>query len=165
MMPDPDGSFARQPDLIFERRELTEFLEYWRGKCGARTFPSRADIKPREIARLLPWIHMYDTKREDGGEYHVRLLGTSLSDASRDDWGDLRGKPISSYPPRLARRVRLGIEWVLETRGPVRIITASAGIPGQEFQGMETCAVPLSDNGQDINIVMAVSILENRKLE
>jgi len=162
MVPDPDGSFSRQPDLIFERRELTEFLEYWRGRCCGRKFPSRADIRPREIQHLLPWVHMYDTAGDDG-EYFVRLLGTSLSDAFHNDLGDLRGKAISFYPPRLARRVRLGIEWVLETRGPVRIIAASAGIPGQEFQGMETCAVPLSDNGQDINIVMAVSILENRK--
>ena len=164
MMPDPDGSFARQSDLIFERRELTEFLDYWRSKCGGRKFPARADIRPREIQHLLPWLHMYDTAG-DKGEHHVRLLGTSLSHASRDDWGDLRGKPVSAYPPRLARRVRLGIEWVLESRGPVRIIAASAGIPGQEFQSMETCAVPLSDNGQDINIVMAVSILENRKVD
>ena len=164
MMPDPDASFARQPDLTFERRELTEFLGYWRSKRRGRDFPRRADIRPREIEHLLPWVHMYDTGSDDG-EYFVRLLGTSLSHASRDDWGDLRSKPISAYPTRLARRVRLGIEWVLEKRGPVRIIAASAGIPGQEFQGMETCAVPLSDNGRDINIVMAVSILENRNID
>lgn len=162
MMHDQDSGFTRRPDLNFSRVELSEFLEYWRGKCKGRQFPSRADIKPREIERLLPWVNMYDVS-EDGKEPRIRLIGSSLS--SNLGHEDLRGEPISSIPPQLARRVRLGIDWVLEARGPIRAVALLTEIPGQEFQGTELCAVPLSDNGQDINIVMVVTILENRAVD
>ncbi|MFZ5914833.1 MAG: PAS domain-containing protein [Pseudomonadota bacterium] len=160
-MQDKDGGFTRQPDLNFSRGELTEFLDYWRSKCRERNFPTRADINPREIERLLPWVNMYDVSPE-GEEHRIRLLGSVLS--SNFNIGDLRGKPLSSFPPLLASRARKGIDWVLETRGPIRAVATSSSIPGQEFQGTEICAVPLSDNGQDINIVMVIALLETHKI-
>ncbi len=60
MSADVDNVFVKDLDLNFARKELVEFLAYWNAKRGARRFPSRADIAPREIQSLLPWLHMHD---------------------------------------------------------------------------------------------------------
>ena len=39
---------------------LRQTYEYWRGKAGARPLPSRSDIDPVEIPRLLPHIMLVD---------------------------------------------------------------------------------------------------------
>lgn len=160
MQPIADTDFILDLDLKFQRAELAEFLAYWNAKRGGRKFPSRADIQPREIVSLLPWIHMHDVTNS-GDEFRIRLLGTILSNTFSK--GDLRGKPISELPPGVFKRVKQGINWVLEARAPIRTYAPQAALPGQDFQGIESCFAPLSHNGTDIDMVIAVSILENRK--
>lgn len=155
-----DNIFIRDLDLKFVRTELMEFLEYWNAKRGARPFPSRKDIAPREIQSLLPWLHMHDVTSK-GDEIRIRLIGTILSETFGS--GDLRGHPISVLPPLVFDRVQQGIEWALEARAPVRTYAPHAALPGQNFQGIESCFAPLSGNGADIDMIIAVSILENRK--
>jgi hypothetical protein len=67
-------------------------------------------------------------------EFRIRLIGTILSDTFGD--GNMRGKPFSALPPGVFARVK---------------------------QGTEPCFAPLSGNGADIDMIVAVSILENRK--
>jgi hypothetical protein len=47
---------------------------YWRGKAAGRMLPSRADIDPIEIARLLPDVMLVE--RLDDRRYRYRLIGT-----------------------------------------------------------------------------------------
>lgn len=98
---------------------------------------------------------------QSGKEFRIRLIGTILSDTFGS--GDMRGKPISALPPGVSARVKQGIEGVLEACAPVRTYAPHAALPGQHFQGIESCFAPLSGNGTDIDMIIAVSILENRK--
>jgi len=160
MFPMEDPKFIIDLELKFFRSELIEFLAYWNAKRGARPFPGRKDIVPREIEKLLPWVNMYDTL--DGGkEPRVRLIGTALSDALGG--GDYSGKPVSELPQLLSKRIQRGISLVLETRAPLRTYAIESAIPGQDFQGKESCFAPLSANGTDIDMIIAVSILEKRR--
>ena len=154
-----DNIFICDPELNFVLPALAGFLDYWNAKRGKRLFPSRADIIPREITPLLPWLHMHDVAPGQE-EFCIRLIGTILSDTFGK--GDMRGQPISVLPPGVFVRVRQGIEWVLEARAPIRTYAPHAALPGQNFQGIESCFAPLSSNGADIDVIIAVSILENR---
>lgn len=154
-----DDGFHISTELNFQRPELSEFLEYWEQKKGDREFPQRSDIKPAEIVRLLPWINMYDVL--DGGEeFSVRVVGTALTEVIGEE---MRGKTVSGLSALLVDRVMRTLRAVLETRVPVHAASRSTAIPGQEFQGAEVCAVPLSTNGTDIDIIMAATYLETRR--
>ncbi|MFZ5835474.1 MAG: PAS domain-containing protein [Pseudomonadota bacterium] len=160
MPPADDTIFLCDTNLDFVRTELHDFLAYWNDKRGLRQFPGRADIKPGELTPLLPWMHMHDVG-ESGAEYRIRLVGTILSNIFGK--GDMRGQPLSILPPVVFDRVKQGIERVLEARAPIRTYAPHAALPGQDFQGIESCFAPLSHNGTDIDIIIAVSILDKRK--
>lgn len=102
---------------------------------------------------------MYDVV--DGGrEFRVRLIGTALSDALGADY---RGKLVSEMPHRLAERIIHSIDLVLKNRAPLRTYAIESAIPGQTFQGNESCLAPLSTNGTVIDIVIVIAMLQNRK--
>src|SRR5436853_6265212 len=58
---------------------LRQAYEYWRRKAGARPLPSRADIDPVEIPRLLPHIMLVDVM--GAALYRYRLIGTEIAAA------------------------------------------------------------------------------------
>ncbi|MBG1232473.1 PAS domain-containing protein [Aestuariivirga litoralis] len=89
--------------VIPEHRQL---FEYWLSACDGRTMPCRSDIKPAEIARLLPGISLIDVA-EDIPQSKVRLAGTKLREIhDREitgqtidalDWGDKRDYWLAAY--------------------------------------------------------------------
>ena len=89
--------------VIPEHRLL---FEYWLSRCGARAMPCRSDIKPSEIAKLLPGISLIDIA-EDISKSRVRLAGTKLREIhDREitgetiealDWGDKRDYWLAAY--------------------------------------------------------------------
>src|SRR5258708_15692485 len=58
---------------------LREAYEYWRRKAGARLLPSRSDIDPVEIPRLLPHVMLVDVM--GAALYRYRLIGTEIATA------------------------------------------------------------------------------------
>ena len=53
---------------------MDEAYAYWRGKAAGRMLPSRADIDPIEIIKLLPDVMLVE--RLDDRRYRYRLIGT-----------------------------------------------------------------------------------------
>ncbi len=155
-----DNIFICDPELKFQRPELIEFLAYWNEKRGARQFPARLDIVPREIEKLLPWLHMHDVV--DGGkDFHIRLAGTAISEFF--DLGNPCGRSISILPSPVFKRLQQHLTAVLQARAPVRFYTWKSVMPGQDHQGSEGCYAPLSGNGADIDIIICIMMLENRR--
>ena len=153
-----DNIFLCDRNLDFRNADLAGFFQYWDAKRGGREFPSREDIVPREIIRLLPWLHLHNVPPE-GEDIHIRLVGTMLSDNFGK--GDMRGKPLTVLPAGVYARVKQAIDWVLEFRAPIRTYAPHAALPQRQFLGIESCFAPLSRHGGDINMIIAVSILEN----
>ncbi len=146
--------------LNFQSPKLAEFLNYWNSKQGGRRFPSRADIVPREIQQWMPMISMYDVAGPDE-EFRIRLIGAGLAELLGG--GDLRGKPISILPAQIFQRKRQALEQALKSGAPLRTFTAKTMIPGQEFQSLEACYAPLSSDGADIDVIIALMQLGSRK--
>jgi hypothetical protein len=55
-------------------------LDYWRDKCAGRRFPSRADIHPAEIKKLLPHIILAKVL-DDGRDFEFKVVGQSMAAA------------------------------------------------------------------------------------
>lgn len=66
-----------------------QMYAYWQQKCGSRRMPSRADIDPTEIPRLLPNLLISEHVSEGGIErWRYRLAGTAVAAAfGRDPTG------------------------------------------------------------------------------
>jgi hypothetical protein len=59
---------------------LRELYGYWRGKRDARRMPSRRQIDPAEIPRLLPHLVISECV-DDGRRFRYRLAGTAVAEA------------------------------------------------------------------------------------
>lgn len=62
--------------VVPEQRQL---YDYWLSRSEGGTLPSRADINPAHIPRLLPFISLIDVE-ENLARSRVRLAGTRLRD-------------------------------------------------------------------------------------
>ena len=65
---------------------------YWDSKRGTRPFPSRADLDPVEIPRLLPFLTLVDV-RADQPRFLYRLVGTGAAQLLQRE---LTGKPVGT---------------------------------------------------------------------
>lgn len=150
--------FNIDPTLQFEREELCDFLAYWEQSRGDRNFPRRADIIPIPMPRLLPWTIMFDVV-DGGADFIVRVCGTALTDI----FGfELRGKSIRVLPEALAARIILSGQRCIALRAPVRGHSQISRAPGQDFQGVEICAIPISNDGETIDMILGVALLSTR---
>ncbi|HBC53234.1 MAG TPA: hypothetical protein DCZ06_03135 [Alphaproteobacteria bacterium] len=150
--------FVIDPALQFERSELREFHAYWEQSRGDKNFPQRADIIPIPMPRLLPWTIMFDAV-EGGADFTVRVCGTALTDI----FGiELRGKSVRLLPETLAARMILSGQRCIALRAPIRGHSQISRAPGQDFQGVEICAVPISNDGETIDMILAVALLATR---
>src|SRR5215469_5086608 len=66
----PSADIISHPTLVALHR-------YWDGKRGGRMMPSRRDLDPSEIVKLLPHIYMVDVLR-DPLRFRYRLIGTAI---------------------------------------------------------------------------------------
>ena len=131
--------------VIPEQRQL---FDYWRGKCGARSMPSRGDIKPAEIVRLLPYISLIGVA--EAGRLRVRLAGTQLREffgreitgAYLDDL-DLGGR---------AGYWRAADERLLGGMPAQGILPAHR--PRGEFVTRFWIRLPLSNDDQSVNMII-----------
>jgi len=104
----------------------------------------------------------------------INFIGLDISRCQScralQDFGSILSRNVSDFVilgghkhPLDTFSIQRGINLVLETRAPLRTYAIESAIPGQDFQGNESCLAPLSTNGADIDMIIVVSILENRK--
>ena len=127
----PTGDHIRNP-------RLCALLRYWNAKRGDRPMPSRADIDPVEIPRLLPICLLADI---DTPHPRIRLLGTHATNAygtetrgrtiDRFDLGDFAPAWLEAF--RIARESPVG--------------AAGSFLTGTQFSLVETMLMPLADDG------------------
>jgi hypothetical protein len=64
--------------LRFRTGVVKEGYDYWVSKCADGRLPSRHDINPLEIPRLMPHVAIIDVKHEPEMDFHYRLQGTYI---------------------------------------------------------------------------------------
>ena len=132
--------------VIPEQRQL---FDYWRSKCGTRQMPSRHDVRPADIPRLLPYVTLIDVL-EEGRRMRVRLAGTQLREffgreitgAYLDDL-DLGGRP--TYWAAANERLTQG----LPAQGILPVHR-----PRGEFVTRFWVRLPLSNDARRVNMII-----------
>ncbi len=140
-------------DLAFRAQlvipELRHLFDYWRTKCAGRQMPSRGDIRPVELSRLLPCISLIDVLPREG-RMRVRLAGTQLREIyGRDVTGsyveDIDLSTRAAYWSTTYHRLRQG----LPAQGILPVHH-----PGGDFMTRFWIRLPLSADGNTVNMIL-----------
>jgi hypothetical protein len=145
------------PAIVTDARVI-ELHRYWLARRGERRFPSRADIEPTDIPRLLAGIMLLNV-HYDPLDFEYRLIGDNI--VSRT--GSLKGKrvraaalrnPASTAYDNYCRMIASGVPQFLQGSG-----IAAYG-PGRKI-AVSRVHCPLSTDGTVIdNIVSYFTFLE-----
>ena len=128
---------------------LQRFYAYWRERRGARRFPARRDLDPADFTYLLGYVMLMDVHREPL-RFRFRLHGSELV---RHGGYDMTGKWIEDLQGEENRRaLRERCLSLLETGQP-QFVRSQRRLDGRLMR-FEAVWVPLSDDGQTINMLM-----------
>jgi len=117
--------------------------------------PARSDVWPADIPALLPFLLLVE---KTGNLLHNRLIGSALvRDLGQDPTGELTGTSLPD--PNSAAEARAIFERVFTTGQPV-FATGEFVFKSGDSHTMSLLALPLSDDGQHVN--MAISTLIGR---
>jgi hypothetical protein len=155
-------SINRRP-TTFEWPELGELetaplkmaVEYWQSIRGPRRFPSRRELKPREIAALLPYMALL--KVIDGGtDFEHRIVGDAQVRALRVQVQNRRFSEIAAEAPKLVSVSKPLFLKVVQTRAPV-CWRARTGYDAVDvvFKEVEGVLLPLGETEEAVDHVAA----------
>ncbi|MGQ0740940.1 MAG: PAS domain-containing protein [Alphaproteobacteria bacterium] len=116
---------------------------YWGRIKGAKSVPDQADIDPRALKRLLPFVFLLETGGQSGALY--RLAGTTLChyfghelrDAAFLSHWDEGSKPALSVLLRQAERLS----------APICLVSLGATDDGRMVE-IETALMPIAHSGR-----------------
>lgn len=114
---------------------LRRGIDYWLAKRGNRLFPSRDDIKPREISNIL--TNMVLARVIDGGaDFELRIVGDEVARAYRAPLGNRRLSEIAADLPKTATTWDTIYRRVAVSRTPF-VIRVRVGMEAPEINYVE----------------------------
>ncbi|HUN47384.1 MAG TPA: PAS domain-containing protein [Stellaceae bacterium] len=127
---------------------LAETLAYWRRQRGERAMPSRRDIDPIEIPKLLPHLQLVEVI---GARFRYRLIGTALAQAFGRDYTGAYPEEVSSAAraEAVCRIYRL----VQEKRRPVFLRSSYVGAKNVDLI-VNRLYLPLADDDRAVNMIL-----------
>lgn len=129
---------------------LRRLLDYWHHKSGSRPYPARQDIDPLELADLLPHVFLIDVL-DAPPHFRFRLTGTMVDEIHRQN---LTGKSTQDIrTPEIADAIARQCRNVVQDRRP-HCEHVSLLADDRSFWHFERLALPLSDDGQRINMLL-----------
>jgi hypothetical protein len=129
--------------------ELRQLYAYWLDKRGDRRAPSRADIDPVELARLLPHVVLLDVER-DPLRFRFRLVGTTVAKGFNVD-------PTGTYFDEIEhtaeqRELNERLMAVADWGPPLCATWDYTGADGRHVS-YERLALPLSSDGTTVDML------------
>jgi PAS domain len=89
-----------------ESATVRQVAEYWRSLKAARRFPSRADLAPRDLKRLLRHISLLRVV-EGGTDYEFRILGDVQVQAYGETFVNMKLSEVAVRHPRFAAGLKI----------------------------------------------------------
>ncbi len=127
---------------------IREIYQYWVDMKGDRPIPSRADLNPADIVKLLPHISLIGVDNETG-RYKMRLIGTETVKAMGVD---VTGKYLDELP-KVERLLKENYDWLVKEKRPY-INFAKLKWSGKSYMDYYALGLPLASNGKDVDILM-----------
>lgn len=122
---------------------------YWRAKCVDGRLPRRADVRPEELAGLLPWVFLVDVAEAPLG-FRFRLVGTEIGLLAGAEYTGVRIN-AAEYGPHW-QRIFNDYAAVVQTRMP-SYVDARAPWGAREFLHYERIIMPLSTDGLRVDVL------------
>lgn len=133
--------------------DVREMLDYWQRKRGGRAMPSRSDIDPSELRHFLPHITLVDVVGDER-RFVYRLVGTAEVELRGYD---PTGKAVAdAYFATSADEALKHYEAAKVTRAPHYIADPFQAV--DRFIGEEDLFLPLSSDGETVNMILVFSI-------
>ena len=143
------------PSMLNSPR-LREAYSYWDAKRQTKLMPSRSDLDPVEIPRLLPYVILIDVMREPL-DFRYRLVGTQACVIMRRD---LTGQIFSEIPGNgQASALWRGCEAVVSSKAPMCWQFSYLG-PERSLRDCERVLLPLSKDGVNVTMIFKVITFE-----
>lgn len=135
---------------------LGNALSYWERKRGDRRIPSRRDIDPTEIPRLLSHVQMIDVI-DRGARFRYRLVGTALVEAFGQDYtGRFADELFSGVRRDFVHKI---YRTVCDERCPVFLHNVYWTVKDLSLVGMRLF-LPLSTDGEEVSIILSACRIE-----
>lgn len=131
---------------IVQNPRLRALIRYWHEKRGDRSMPSRSDIDPVEIPRLLPVALIADGRTRPA---RIRLIGT---EATLHCGAEMRGQPVDAFD--FGRFTPTWTEaFALVARSGIPVAASGSYFDGVRSHVIEIVLMPLSDESGGAGLI------------
>lgn len=128
----------------------TEALAYWEQIRGQKDVPSRADLDPADIPRLLPHLVLLDVFHEPR-DFRYRLVGTTIEEFLEKYYTGVRMSELPHQRP--PSQIWTSCCTVVGSRKPLFSAVPYVG-PKKEFVRSEDVILPLAPPGEQVNMLL-----------
>ena len=127
---------------------IRDIYQYWLNMKGERPMPSRADLDPADIAKLLQHINLIDVEPETG-RYRMRLIGSETVKAMGLD---VTGEYLDDFP-LIEGLLKERYDWVVKNRRPY-FNFGKLKWSKKSYLEYYSLGLPLSHDGENVNMLM-----------
>ena len=128
--------------------------DHWRSLCGARRFPSRDEIKPRDIASALSNMVLVKVLGE-GEDLQFRIVGYHASRGYHIDFTNRLLSEIASVLPRASRNWAGICRQIIASGAPLGVrVHSGFDAPEVNFTEAESVFLPLGTTDDRVDHVM-----------
>jgi hypothetical protein len=152
-----DDTGGRIPFGEVESAAVRDAIAFWQGLCRGRRFPSRGDIRPRELRGLLRNICLIRVL-DGGSDYEYRVIGDAHVIAYGFSMQGKRLSEIDSYAPGHGQVLKRLYDRVVRKGEPfaLRGWIEQAGVQ-RKYIYSESLFAPLGE-GEAVDHVFNVSV-------
>jgi hypothetical protein len=136
-------------------------VDYWRRLRGERSFPSRDQIKPRDLAPVLSMTSLF--KVLDDGDFEYRIVGDAIVRAYEINLQNRRLSDVETELPSFREFVRPVLVHVAKRRIPIALRgKIGHDAPGTNFTHHENAILPLGAGDDVVDHIITFSNYERR---
>lgn len=141
-------------ELLPEHREA--YL-YWKSKCRDGRLPSRTDIDPIDIPKILPATLLLDVERTQGSPvFRFRLFGTALVERSGVDLTGLTFE--DAFPADQQQEYFIdAVHRLIETKNPLGYVGHSM-VEHHQYIRVAGLILPLASDGETVDVIFGVNL-------
>jgi len=143
-----------------ETPTLRNALEYWQALRGPRRFPSRADIRPRDIAGMLRNISLIKVENDD---FIFRVVGDDIVLAFGLNLQNRRLSDLARQEPVFGEMIAPLLRKIVATGEPLALQGKSGrDIAYLNFTASENLLLPLGPDDDTVDHILSVSCYQSR---
>lgn len=137
---------------------IDRVLAYWHRLRGERAMPTRADLNPLDIPKLLSSVILMDVQH-DPLDFRYRLIGTEIDRICNRNY---KGMRLSELPDKASPNpIWLHHQETVETRAPVCRDLSYVG-PDGDVRRIAHCLMPFSSDGRTVDHILVAVDIERR---